>query len=198
MSTADILDCIENRFVPGIPGLKTAEPEGRDFLGRIKGALLRALQRVDDLPRDHPVWRYMAVQTVNPYRLNEHSLQRLRENLLDTDALWALIAGNLATGGSSFLQEDWQSLLLAEESFDVDWPIFAGLLWSLAVGAPESAQELSLFLTRNGLFERAIPTLRSLEAGEQEYARVVLGEFYDRDHVMDWARQVGQRCQGAG
>jgi hypothetical protein len=194
MSTQDILDCIENRFVPGIPGLRTAEPEGRDLLGRIKGALLRELQRVDDLPRDHPVWKYMAVQTVNPYRLTEHSLRRLRDDPLETDALWTLIADNLANGGSSFPQEHWQSLLLAEKSFDADWPIFAGLLWSLAVGSPESVEELSLFLTRNGLCERAIPTLKSLEAGENEYARTALDEFYVHDHVMDWARQVHKHC----
>jgi hypothetical protein len=194
MSTADVLDCIETRFVPGIPGLKTAEPDAPDLLGRIKGALLRALQQVDDLPRDHPVWRYMAVQTVNPYRLSQHAFLRLRDNPLETDALWSLIAGNLANGSDSFPRDYWRSLLLAEESFDPDWLIFAGLLWSLAVGSPESVEELSLFLTRNGLCERAIPTLKSLEAGENEYARVALDEFYDHDHVIDWARQVHKRC----
>jgi hypothetical protein len=156
----------------------------------MKGALLRALQRVDDLPRDHPVWRYMAVQTVNDYRLFEHSARILRDTPLDKDALWSRIAGGLANGSSNFPHHDWQQLLAAEERFDTAWPIFAALLWSLAVGDDDSVAELSSFLDLNGLWESALPILNDLEAGEHEYARVLLDEFYDRDHVTSWARQA--------
>ena len=194
MSMADVLDCVENRFVPGLPGLRRAKPDARDLLGRIKGALLRALQRVDDLPRDHPVWRYLAVQTVNPYRLTEHCHQLLRDNPLDKDSLWALVAVNLANGSDQFPADSWQSLLLAEERFDTDWLIFAGLLGSIAVG-DESVAELTRFLTRNGLCGEVIPLLKSLESGENEYARVALDEFYVHDHVIDWARKVRERCE---
>ncbi|HSN88733.1 MAG TPA: hypothetical protein VL025_18360, partial [Thermoanaerobaculia bacterium] len=186
MSMTDILDCIENRFVPGLPGLRRAKPDARDLLGRIKGALLRTLQRVNDLPRDHPVWRYLAVQTVNPYRLTEHCHRLLRDNPLDKDPLWALVAVDLANGSDRFPEDSWQSLLLAEESFDPDWLIFAGLLWSTAVG-DESVDALAQFLLRNGLCERVMPVLKSLESGENKYARVALDEFYVHDHVMDWA-----------
>ena len=196
MSMADVLDCVENRFIPGLPGLRTAKPDAPDLLGRIKGGLLRALQRVDDLPRDHPVWRYMAVQTINPHRLSEHSLQLLRDNPLDKDARWAMIALNLANGSSEFPHDDWQHLLLAEEHFDTDWLIFAGLLWSIAVG-DESVEELAQFLTRNGLCEMVIPVLKSLESGKNKYARVALDEFYVHDYVIDWARQVRERCEEA-
>ncbi|HSF39359.1 MAG TPA: hypothetical protein VLT87_06155 [Thermoanaerobaculia bacterium] len=173
--------------------MRRAKPDARDLLGRIKGALLRALQRVDDLPRDHPVWRYLAVQTVNPYRLTEHCHRLLRDNPLDKDALWALVAVDLANGSDRFPEDSWQSLLLAEESFDPDWLIFAGLLWSTAVG-DESVDALAQFLLRNGLCEKVMPVLRSLESGENAYAQVALGEFYVQDHVMDWARQVKKRC----
>jgi hypothetical protein len=197
MSMADVLDCIESRFIPGLPGLRTAKPDARDLLGRIKGALLRSLQRVDDLPRDHPVWRYMAVQAVNPYRLGEHSLRLLRDNPLDKDARWAMVALNLANGSSDFPHDDWQHLLLAEERFDAAWLIFASLLWSLAVG-DESVEELLQFLTRNGLCGEVLPILKSLESGENTYARVALDEFYVHDHVIDWARKVKKRCEEAG
>ncbi|HSK78673.1 MAG TPA: hypothetical protein VLQ45_19620 [Thermoanaerobaculia bacterium] len=196
MSMADVLDCIENQFIPGLPGLRTARPDARDFLGRIKGALLRALQRVDDLPRDHPVWRYLAVQTVNPYRLTEHCHRLLRDNPLDKDSLWALVAVNLANGSDRFPEDSWESLLLAEESFDPDWLIFAGLLWSTAVG-DESVEELTQFLLRNGLCEKVMPILRSLESGENAYAHVALDEFYVHEHVIDWARQVKECCEEA-
>lgn len=188
MSKTDVLDCFERSFIPGIPGLRTAETDAPDLLGRIKGALLRALQRVDDLPRDHPVWRYLAVQTVNEHRLSEHSARVLRDTPLDKDALWSRIAGDLANGSSSFPHHEWQQLLVAEERFDMAWPIFAALLWSLAVGDNDSAEELSEFLTLNGLWESALPILKNLEAGEHGYARVLLDESSDRDHVMSWAR----------
>ncbi|HKV10768.1 MAG TPA: hypothetical protein VJ725_21685 [Thermoanaerobaculia bacterium] len=194
MSMADVLECVENRFIPGLPGLRTARPDARDLLGRIKGALLRALQRLDDLPRDHPVWRYLAVQTVNPHRLTEHSLRLLQENPLDKDALWSLIAIDLVYGSSSFPHEHWQRLLLAEERFDTDWLVFGGLLWSIAVG-DESVEELTQFLARNGLCDQALPVLKSLESGENAYARMALDEFYVHDHVMEWARKVRKHCE---
>lgn len=118
MSMPDVLDCFEKSFALGIPGLRTATADDPDLLGRIKGALLRALQRVDDLPRDHPVWRYLAVQTVNEHRLSEHSARILRDAPLDNDALWAGIAGGLANGSSTFPHHEWQQLLAAEERFD--------------------------------------------------------------------------------
>ena len=195
MSMADVLDCIENRFIPGLPGLRTARPDARDLLGRIKGALLRALERLDDLPRDHPVWRYLAVQTVNPYRLTEHSLQLLRENPLDKDALWSLIALEL-THGSGFPRDYWQHLLVAEENFDPDWLIFAGLFEALSDGG-ESFEGLTRFLAQNGLCEKVMPVLKSLESGENKYARVALDELYVHDQVMDWARKVRERCEEA-
>lgn len=192
MPTADVLDCFENRYAANFQGLSEAEADGSDLLGRFKGALLRALQRVDDLPREDLVWRYLAVQKLNPKRLTEHSLRRLRNNPLDKDALWSLIADHLCKGSSCFPHEHWQQLLVAEESFDMSWPIFACIRWIL-VWSDQSAAELSVFLTRNDMWEQAIPLLKSLEAGEHEYARRVLGEFYIRDSVIEWAQQVLSR-----
>ena len=133
---------------------------------------------------------------VNPYRLTEHCHRLLRDNPLDKDALWALVAVNLANGSDRFPEDSWQSLLLAEESFDPDWLIFAGLLWSTAVG-DESVDALAQFLLRNGLCERVMPVLKSLESGENKYARVALDEFYVHDHVIDWARKVKECCEEA-
>ena len=103
-----------------------------------------------------------------------------------------MIADHLCGGSSCFPHEYWQQLLVAEESFDLRWPIFAGLRWILVLG-DESAAELSVFLTRNGLWEEAIPILQSLEEGEHEYACRVLGEFYLRDGVIEWAQWVLNR-----
>ena len=50
-----------------------------------------------------------------------------------------------------------------------------------------------MFLTRNGMWEQATPLLKSLEEGEHEYARRVLGEFYIRDSVIEWAQWVLNR-----
>jgi hypothetical protein len=191
MPTADVLDCFE-RYTGYFQGLSEAEADAPDLLGRFKGALLRALQRVDDLPREDLVWRYLAVKTVNSKRLVEHSLRLLRHHPLDKDALWSLIADHLCGGSSCFPHEYWQQLLVAEESFDLRWPIFAGIRWILVLG-DESAAELSVFLTRNGLWEEASPILQSLKEGEHEYARRVLGEFYLRDSVIEWAQWVLNR-----
>jgi hypothetical protein len=43
-----------------------------------------------------------------------------------------------------------------------------------------------------------MPVLKSLESGENAYARVALDEFYVHDAVMDWARRVQERCEESG
>ncbi|HEV2845020.1 MAG TPA: GNAT family N-acetyltransferase, partial [Thermoanaerobaculia bacterium] len=193
MSSADIQACLEKDFFPALPGLEKAEANAPDLLGRMKGALLRMLAELDDLPRDHLVWRYLAVQTVNATRLSQYTDLKLRASPQDRDALWTSAAMNLASAGSASY-EGWQSLLLVEERFDAAWPVYASLVASLAGGGDDAdiVEDLSSFLKRNDLSESAAPILKSLEAGEHDYARVLLDDSYRHDDVIHWARRINK------
>ncbi|HEX6899733.1 MAG TPA: hypothetical protein VF789_08470 [Thermoanaerobaculia bacterium] len=75
------------------------------------------------------------------------------------------------------------------QAAEADAPDFLGRMkGALLLGDNDSTEELSEFLTLNGLWESALPILRDLEAGGHQYAHVFLDELHDRNHVTDWAR----------
>jgi hypothetical protein len=192
MSSADIQAYLEKTFFTALPGLGTAETDAPDLLGRMKGALLRMLAELDDLPRDHLVWRYMAVQTVNTLRLRQYTELKRRASPRDRDALWASVAMGIGGAGSTSY-ELWQSLRLVEERFDASWPVYASLRASQTDGDDENNQEALLsFLQRNDLTESAVPILKSLEAGEHDYVRGLLDDSYRHDDVIRWARRASE------
>ena len=184
MTATDVSNCFAG-FVGGIPALADAPRGGNDFLGRLKSALLALIEELDQLPRNHPVWLYMANQSVNQHRLAEYASRLLREDSFHPAARWVRIALGLANGAEEFPKEDWTALLTVS-GFDPAWLIYDSLSSSLA-WSDSTAIHAAHFLRENGLWPRALGLLQALADGQHRYAQLLLADAYDRKRVVAWA-----------
>ncbi len=89
----------------------------------MRRAALLYLLRADALPRDHAVWRYLSVQTINFDRAAELAMRDLRDKPSDPCALLMNLALSFVAGGDGPLDDIW-SQLSETASLDFRWPFY--------------------------------------------------------------------------
>lgn len=122
-----------------------AGPEPGEVLRRSLAGLDELARLTDALSRDHPVWRFMAVQTLNIRRVEEFALRLRREEPDHEAANWALLALDWLRGGSGFDASCWRGLERRGD-FDLVWPIAYGYRYFVLFGWSASLEELGSYL----------------------------------------------------
>ncbi len=129
---------------------------------QLLAAVRRTFERLDDLPRDHPVWALLAVQTVNLVRLIHFTRWQLREGEADEATDLTEVAVDLARG-SVISTEAWSRIALRSPETFLEGVLVQGFFNYHLFSAGTFMNDLKRFLVEHDCVDEALAYLRRPE-----------------------------------
>jgi hypothetical protein len=136
----------------------------------LRDGVRAALLELDALDRGHPVWAYLAVQTVNRTRLRNYLGWKASRGLADERTWWAIIDQDLGTG-SCVSVEAWTQLETLSPAWRFEWALLQGFFNFHLFSADRWLEELKGWLVRRGLVAPALAYLRRPETVDEPCLR---------------------------
>ncbi len=125
------------------------------LLDSVRGHLLE----LDALDRNHPVWAFLAVQTVNLSRLGSFMGWKIRQGLADERVYWTNMAQDLGAGSCVSL-EAWSQLEKLSRTWRYEWALFQGFFNFHLFSPGRWMNELKGYLVERDLVSPALDRLR--------------------------------------
>jgi hypothetical protein len=129
-----------------------------------------ALVELDALDRGHPVWAYLAVQTVNHSRLSNFLGWQVDHGLAGAGTWWAKFADDLWSG-SCVSVEAWARLEELSPRWRYEWAVLQGFYNFHLFSPGRWLGELAGYLERQGLVAPALAYLRRPETVDEPCVR---------------------------
>lgn len=130
--------------------------DGQAFARQAFKAIFAGLNRMNDLPRNHPFW-HKTNRRPTIYKLAEFCHMKRIESPGDPELLWAAAIIPVWFGHNDFGQEAWLKLSHLPE-FEVRWPLYAALTLHLTANFTE--EQVSNFLREANAIRESTPILR--------------------------------------
>jgi hypothetical protein len=117
------------------------------------------LMELDALDRNHPVWAFLAVQTVNRSRLGSFMGWKIHHGLADERVYWTNMARDL-WAGSRVSSEAWSRLETLSPTWRYEWALLQGFFNFHLFSPGKWMEELKGYLERRDLVRPALDYLR--------------------------------------
>lgn len=136
----------------------------------LQDSVRAALVELDALDRGHPVWAYLAVQTVNHSRLSSFLGWQIDHGLAGEGTWWARFADDLWSG-SCVSVEAWSRLEDLSPSWRYEWALLQGFYNFFLFSPGRWLGELAGYLVRQDLVAPALAYLRRPETVDEPCVR---------------------------
>lgn len=182
MSTEDVDRVLREDFLFLLDGPSCVLRE--TLLDSVRDMLLE----LDALDRNHPVWAFLAVQTVNPSRLGSFVGWKIYHGLADERAYWTRMARDLSAG-SCVSSEAWSELEKLSRVWRYEWALLQGFFNFHLFSPGKWMEELKGYLVRRDLVTPSLEFLQRPELIDDPCVRWLAPEATQQD-LLEYAELV--------
>ena len=146
------------------------------------------LLELDALDRNHPVWAYLAVQTVNRSRFDSFLGWKIHHGLADERVYWAMMAHDLGAGSCVSVRA-WSQLEKLSPTWRYEWALLQGFFNFHLFSAGKWMEELKGYLVQRDLVRPALDYLRQPTLAGDPCVKWLAPKARQRD-LMEYAELI--------